>query len=54
MLNAIAWTAHAEVPTQGVESASVTVEQLEANQDYEKPDNYNPARINALLKEWNQ
>mgnify|MGYP003639200702 FL=1 len=54
VLNAIAWTAHAEVPTQGVESASVTVEQLEANQDYEKPDNYNPARINALLKEWNQ
>ena len=54
VLNAIAWTAHAEVPSQGVESASVTVEQLEANQDYEKPDNYNPARINALLKEWNQ
>lgn len=54
VLNAIAWTAHAEVPSQGVESASVTVEQLEANQDYEQPDNFNPARIKALLKEWNQ
>ncbi|QDV48334.1 DUF1080 domain-containing protein [Gimesia fumaroli] len=54
VLNAIAWTAHVEVPSQGIDSAPVTVELLEENQDYSKPDNFNPARIKAMLAEWNQ
>lgn len=53
VLNAIAWTAHIDVPKNGVPSKSLTVEDLEANQDYE-PRNHNPARIQKLLDEWNR
>ncbi|MEZ6130419.1 MAG: family 16 glycoside hydrolase [Planctomycetaceae bacterium] len=53
VLNAIAWTAHAEVPTGGVPSPAVDVEMLLANQDEPVPDNFNPARIQAMLDEWN-
>jgi len=44
VLNAIAWTAHAEVPESGIESPTPTVEELQKNQDYEQPKNwkYNP------------
>jgi len=38
VLNAIAWTANAEVPENGIESATPTQAELEANQDYPKPD----------------
>lgn len=54
VLNAIAWTAKVEVPKDGVPSESLTVKDLEANQDYEKPGNYNPKRIEKLLEEWNR
>ena len=54
VLNAIAWSAQLKVPADGVASAPVTLEQLEANQDYPQPDNFNPARIKALLAQWNQ
>ncbi|TWU21155.1 NPCBM/NEW2 domain protein [Novipirellula galeiformis] len=37
MLNAIVWTAHGEVPPQGVSSGDPSQEQLEANQDEPKP-----------------
>lgn len=53
ILNAIAWTAHAEVPEGGVPSKSLTVEDLLANQDEQVPDNFNPARIQAMLDDWN-
>ena len=36
VLNAIAWTAHCEVPENGVESSTPTELDLEANQDYPK------------------
>lgn len=52
VLNAIAWTAHADVPAEGVASPDVTLEMLMANQDESVPDNFNPARIQALLDEW--
>jgi hypothetical protein len=32
----------------------LTVADLEANQDEEKPADYNPSRIAAMLKEWNR
>lgn len=54
VLNAILWTAGLEVPETGVESAALTLADLEANQDYDKPDDFNPARIQKLLEEWNQ
>ena len=53
MLNAIAWTAHAEVPEGGVPSKELTLEDLMANQDEKVPDNFNPARYQAMLDEWN-
>ncbi|TWU06103.1 PVC-type heme-binding CxxCH protein [Stieleria varia] len=37
MLNAIVWTAHGEVPANGVTTANPTQEDLEANQDEPKP-----------------
>ncbi len=42
MLNAIVWTAKAEVPETGVPSKSLTVKNLMANQDYEVPRDFNP------------
>lgn len=52
VLNAIAWTAHADVPDAGVPSKDVTLDDLLANQDYDQPENFNRARYEALLQEW--
>ncbi len=52
MLNAIVWTAHGKVPEGGVPSKDLTVKDLMANQDYEVPGDFNPARIQAMLDEW--
>ncbi|TWT56838.1 NPCBM/NEW2 domain protein [Thalassoglobus neptunius] len=41
VLNAILWTANAEVPAEGINSPTPTQEELEANQDYPKPDRKN-------------
>jgi type 1 glutamine amidotransferase len=54
MLNAIVWTAHVEVPENGVPSKTPTVKELMANQDYDVPGNFNPARIESMLKSWNK
>lgn len=37
VLNAIAWTAHIEIPEEGVPSETPTDAELELNQDYSKP-----------------
>jgi type 1 glutamine amidotransferase len=37
VLNAIIWTAHGEVPRDGIESKTPTQAELDANQDYPKP-----------------
>lgn len=52
VLNAIAWTAHVNVPQEGVASRDLTVADLQANQDFEVPSDFNPARIQAMLDEW--
>jgi type 1 glutamine amidotransferase len=54
VLNAIVWTAHGEVPKTGVPSKSLTVKDLMANQDYEVGKNFNPARTQAKLDDWNR
>jgi len=54
VLNAIAWTAHIDVPPAGVPSASLTAEDLEANQDEEPPADYNRARVQKMLDDWNR
>ena len=40
VLNAIAWTAHLDVPAEGVQSPTPSVEELKQNQDYPQPDNW--------------
>lgn len=54
VLNAIVWTARLDVPASGVSSATPTLEQLEANQDYNPPADFNRERIRKMLKEWNR
>lgn len=49
MLNAIVWCAHGEVPSSGVESPQVTLADLEANQDYEKPANFDRDAVRKKL-----
>jgi len=53
VLNAITWCAKAEVPSKGVPASEVTMDELLANQDYDKPDNYNLAKWQKELDAWN-
>jgi len=53
VLNAIAWTAHVDIPADGVTSKDLTVDDLLANQDYDPPKEFNKARIESLLQDWN-
>jgi putative membrane-bound dehydrogenase-like protein len=50
VLNAIAWTAHDEIPEDGVQIKPVTLTQLEANQDYDPPQNFDRRAIQTRLK----
>ncbi|MCA9061396.1 MAG: ThuA domain-containing protein, partial [Planctomycetaceae bacterium] len=54
VLNAIVWTAHGQVPAGGMPSKTLTVEDLQANQDEKVPDDFNPERIQSMLSDWNQ
>ena len=51
-LNAIVWAAKAEVPRDGVPAGVVTMEDLEANQDYPVPANFDRAKWKALVDHW--
>ena len=53
VLNAVVWCAHGEVPKGGVESPEITLEDLQANQDYDPKPNFDPASIQKKLDEWN-
>jgi hypothetical protein len=50
VLNAIVWTARAEVPENGVGARRVTLKELESNQDYQQPKDFNREKIRASLK----
>ncbi len=50
MLNAIVWCAQGEVPEKGVQSPVVTLKDLEANQDYRPPANFNRESIRQKIK----
>jgi putative membrane-bound dehydrogenase-like protein len=50
VLNAIVWSAHGDVPSKGVSDKAVTFEQLEKNQDYPQPGNFNSKPIRDRLK----
>lgn len=52
VLNALVWVSGAEVPPNGVPSRTPTLEELQANQDYPKPDNWNPEKIRRMIEQW--
>ena len=54
MLNAIVWTSGVDVPTGGVNASHVTVDDLLQNHDEPIPADFNKARVQALLDEWNK
>ena len=54
ILNAIVWTSGLDVPLEGTPSGTVTVEDLLQNHDEPIPTDFNQARIQALLNEWNR
>ena len=54
VLNALVWSAGLDVPPSGVPSKTPTLEELEANQDYPKPNNYNPERTRKTIQQWNR
>jgi type 1 glutamine amidotransferase len=52
VLNAVVWCAKLDVPEGGVESKSLTVDDLLANPDEKVPENFDKAKIEKLLAEW--
>lgn len=53
VLNAIAWTAKIEIPEEGLVTETPTFTELEANQDYEKPENFNKDMWVKKIQKWN-
>jgi len=54
VLNALVWVAGLEVPPDGVPSKTPSIDELEANQDYPKPKDYNPEKIRQMIQQWNR
>ncbi len=54
VLNSLVWTAGAEVPADGVTSKTPSIEELEANQDYQQPGNWDREKIEKLIEQWNR
>ena len=52
-LNAIVWTAGVDVPSDGVAAGTVTVDDLLPHHDEPIPADFNKARIQAMLTQWN-
>jgi hypothetical protein len=52
VLNAIVWVAGLEVPPGGVPSKTPTLEELEKNQDFSPPKNFDRKRVEQLLESW--
>jgi hypothetical protein len=54
VLNAIVWVAGLEVPPAGVASKAPTLAELQANQDYPRPEGFDWGSIEQTLKKWNE
>jgi hypothetical protein len=54
VLNSMVWVAGAEVPADGVQSKTPSIEQLEANQDYQQPGDFDRKNIQNLIEQWNR
>ncbi|MEX1184369.1 MAG: ThuA domain-containing protein [Gemmatimonadota bacterium] len=52
VLNAILWAARAEVPAGGVDGGTVTMADLEANQDFEPNQRFDRERWASLVEQW--
>ena len=52
VLNGIVWTAGLDIPEKGIVTPTPTMEELEANQDYEQPDNFNRREWVERLQAW--
>jgi hypothetical protein len=52
--NAIVWVAGLEVPPGGVRSKAATLEELEANQDYPRPEQFDRGQVEEILKKWRE
>jgi hypothetical protein len=52
VLNGIVWTAGIEVPPSGVVSKVPTFGELEANQDYPPPRNFDRRQVEEQLRKW--
>ncbi|MEZ6114337.1 MAG: NPCBM/NEW2 domain-containing protein, partial [Pirellulaceae bacterium] len=49
VLNAIAWTAHIEIPKDGLSGRRIDLADLEANQDEQKPGNFNEEAVRQKI-----
>ncbi len=54
VMNAIVWTAGADIPADGVPAGQVTVDDLLQNHDEEIPKDFNKAMVQAMLDQWNK
>jgi len=54
VLNAIAWAARAEVPATGMNVGVLAMEDLEANQDDQRPGNFDRERWRLLVEQWSR
>jgi len=54
VLNGLVWVTGVEVPTGGVPSKTPTIEELEANQDYEMSKRWDRQKIREMTAEWNR
>ena len=52
VLNAIVWSAGVEVPAGGVSSRTPTLEELEANQDFDPPADFDRESVKRMLAEF--
>jgi hypothetical protein len=53
ILNCIVWTAHLEVPKDGVPSKTPTLDELLANQDKKMPANFNREKVQKQIEDMN-
>jgi len=52
VLNGIAWTAGIDLPAEGIVSKTPTLEELEANQDFPKPADFDEQSWRARIESW--
>jgi len=52
VLNSIVWVAGLDIPPGGVPSKTPAFEELEANQDFSQPKNFDKKRWETLMEEW--